>query len=160
MMIRAIALSIFLSATAFAPAFAPAFAVEPSERLADPALEARAREVSQALRCVVCQNETIDESNAELAKDMRLLVRERIEAGDSNSQVIAYMVERYGDFVLLKPRFNAETLLLWLGPALLLLAGAVVVIRRLRSASATPIAPAPLSAEEQRALAEIERENS
>ena len=94
-------------ALAFVALFAVnAMAVEPNERLADPALEARARDVSQALRCVVCQNETIDESNAELAKDMRMLVRERIAAGDSNQEVLDYMVARYGDFVLLKPRFN------------------------------------------------------
>ena len=86
-----------------------AVAVEPSEMLKDPALEARAREVSKHLRCVQCQNETIDESNAEIARDMRLLVRERITAGDSNQQILDYMVSRYGDYVLLKPRFMAST---------------------------------------------------
>jgi cytochrome c-type biogenesis protein CcmH len=134
-----------------------AWAVNPNERLADPAQEARAREVSQALRCVVCQNETIDESNAELAKDMRLLVRERIAAGDSNEQVVAYMVQRYGDFVLLKPRFTAETLALWLGPAVLLIIGGLVAARRLRragTAAALTQATAPLSAEE---AAEVRR---
>ncbi|MDX2221610.1 MAG: cytochrome c-type biogenesis protein [Rhodospirillaceae bacterium] len=132
-----------------------AHAVEPNERLADPAAEARAREVSQALRCVVCQNETIDESNAELAKDMRLLVRERINAGDSNDQVIAYMVDRYGDFVLLKPRFTAETLALWIGPAVLLVLGGLAVARRLRRAP-TAAGPAPLSTEEAAALAALD----
>ena len=129
-------------------------AVEPDEMLKDPALEARAREVSQALRCVVCQNETIDESNAELAHDMRLLVRKRIAAGDSNQQVIAYMVGRYGDYVLLKPRFTATTLLLWCGPALLLVGGGLMLRQRLRN---TQAAPAPLSAEETAALAALER---
>jgi cytochrome c-type biogenesis protein CcmH len=148
-MIRLIA---FLMLAAWMPV---ALAVEPNERLADPAAEARAREVSKALRCVVCQNETIDESNAELAKDMRLLVRERIKAGDTNDQVIAYMVDRYGDFVLLKPRFTAETLALWIGPAVLLVLGGIAVARRLRR-TAAPAGPAPLSAEEAAALAALE----
>jgi cytochrome c-type biogenesis protein CcmH len=130
-------------------------AVNPHERLADPAQEARAREVSKALRCVVCQNETIDESHAELAKDMRLLVRERIAAGDSNEQVVNYMVQRYGDFVLLRPRFTPETLALWLGPALLLGIGALMAARRLRRAG-TPAQAAPaLSAEESAELGRL-----
>lgn len=104
-------------------------AVEPGEVLEDPALEARARVISQDLRCVVCQNETIDESNATLAQDMRRLVRQRINAGDTNEQVIAYMVDRYGDFVLLRPRFTSQTLLLWFGPILILVLGGVVVVR-------------------------------
>jgi cytochrome c-type biogenesis protein CcmH len=127
-----------------------AFAVEPNEMLADPALEARAREVSQSLRCVVCQNETIDESHAELARDMRLLVRRRIMAGDTNQQVLDYMVGRYGDFVLLKPRFTVETLALWLGPILVLILGGIALVRVLRRANP---APAPLSAEETAQLA-------
>jgi cytochrome c-type biogenesis protein CcmH len=111
-------------------------AVEPGEVLEDPALEARARVISQDLRCVVCQNETIDESNATLAQDMRRLVRQRINAGDTNEQVIAYMVDRYGDFVLLRPRFTSQTLLLWFGPILILVLGGVVVVRVMkRSAS-------------------------
>jgi cytochrome c-type biogenesis protein CcmH len=128
-------------------------AVEPSEMLKDPALEARAREVSKHLRCVVCQNETIDESNADIAKDMRLLLRARILAGDSNEQVIQFLVSRYGDYVLLKPRFMASTYLLWFGPFIVLLLGAAVVYRRLRG---TPVAgPAPLSPEEKAALEEL-----
>ena len=95
--------------------------------LKDPALEARAREVSKALRCVQCQNEAIDESNAEIARDMRILVRERLKAGDSNEQIIAYMTSRYGDYVRLMPRFTAKTLLLWFGPLAVLLLGAVAV---------------------------------
>ena len=104
-------------------------AVEPGEVLEDPALEARARVISQDLRCVVCQNETIDESNATLAQDMRRLVRQRINAGDTNEQVIAYMVDRYGDFVLLRPRVTPQTWLLWFGPILILVLGGVVVVR-------------------------------
>ncbi|MCB2106282.1 MAG: cytochrome c-type biogenesis protein CcmH [Rhodobacteraceae bacterium] len=143
-------------ALAFVALFAVnAMAVEPNERLADPALEARARDVSQALRCVVCQNETIDESNAELAKDMRMLVRERIAAGDSNQEVLDYMVARYGDFVLLKPRFNGETIVLWLGPLLLFGAGAAAVLRRVRKASDHAPTVAPLSDAEQKELAAL-----
>jgi len=99
----------------------PALAVEPSEVLSDPALEARARTIGQALRCVVCQNQSIDDSAAEVAHDMRRAVRERLTAGDSNDQVFAFMVARYGDYVLLKPPFKSGTLVLWLGAPLLLL---------------------------------------
>lgn len=101
------------------------YAVEPGERLADPALEERAREISKGLRCLVCQNQSIDDSDAELARDLRVLVRDRITAGDSDDEVIDYVVSRYGDFVLLKPPFNAGTLLLWLGPAVILLMGMI-----------------------------------
>lgn len=97
----------------------PAQAVEPREVLDDPVLEQRARKVSQGLRCVVCQNQSIDDSNAELARDMRILVRDRIVAGDSNQEVKNYMVSRYGDFVLLKPPFKPATYVLWFGPALI-----------------------------------------
>lgn len=96
------------------------WAVQPDEVLADPALEARARSLSLELRCPVCQNQSIDDSNAELARDLRLLIRERLVAGDSDPQVIAYLVDRYGAFIRLKPRFGADTLFLWLAPALLL----------------------------------------
>lgn len=145
---------VLLFALLFAPVLTGAVhAVEPSEMLKDPALEARAREVSKHLRCVVCQNETIDESNADIAKDMRLLLRTRILAGDSNEQVIQFLVGRYGDYVLLKPRFTARTYLLWFGPFIVLLAGAFVVYRRLRG---TPAAsPAPLTPEEKAALEEL-----
>jgi cytochrome c-type biogenesis protein CcmH len=129
-----------------------AFAVQPSEMLKDPTLEARARDVSKGLRCVVCQNESIDESNAEIAHDMRLLVRERITAGDTNQQIVDYMVSRYGDYVLLKPRFTSTTLLLWTGPFIILLIGGFIVAARLRSPG---VAAAPLSPEEQAALAAI-----
>ena len=132
----------------------PALAVDPSEMLKDPALEARAREIGQALRCVVCQNQSIDDSAAEVARDMRRAVRERLSAGDSDAQVFDFMVARYGDYVLLKPPFKAGTLLLWLGaPLLLLLAGGALLLaaRRQRPAAV----PSPLSAEEQRRLAEL-----
>jgi cytochrome c-type biogenesis protein CcmH len=105
----------------------PAFAVLPSEQLADPRLEARARAISQELRCVVCQNQTIDDSDADLAHDLRVLLRQRLKAGDTDQQAIAYLVNRYGDYVLLKPPFEAQTLLLWLGPLLVLVAGGVGV---------------------------------
>ncbi len=135
-----------------------ALAVEPKEMLKDPAQEARAREVSKQLRCVQCQNETIDESNAEIARDMRVLVRDRITAGDSNVQIIDYMVGRYGDYVLLKPRFMASTLILWLGPLLLLILGGVVVVSRLRRGDAQPLAP--LSPEEEIALTQMTNETT
>ncbi len=106
----------------------PAFAVEPSEMLPDPALEARARDIGRALRCVVCQNQSIDDSSAEVARDMRRAVRERLTAGDSDGQIYDFMVARYGDYVLLRPPFRWGTLLLWLGaPVLLLLAGGALL---------------------------------
>ena len=110
----------------------PAFAVDPGERLADPKLEQRARDLSANLRCMVCQNQSIDDSNAELARDLRLLVRERIVAGDSDEQVINYVVSRYGEFVLLKPRFSAKTLILWGAPAFLFGLGLVVAFAYVR----------------------------
>ena len=127
-------------------------AVEPSEMMADPRLEARARVVSQALRCVVCRNESIDDSNAELAHDMRMLVRRRIAAGDTNAQVLQYMVGRYGDFVLLNPRFMTSTVLLWLGPLIILILGGVGLIRVVNRARP---AAAPLSPQEKLALAKL-----
>ncbi|SNS62716.1 cytochrome c-type biogenesis protein CcmH [Azospirillum sp. RU38E] len=114
---------------------APAFAVMPDEKLADPAMEARAREISKELRCLVCQNQSIDDSNADLARDLRVLVRERLVAGDSNDQVLAYVTDRYGDFVLLRPPLKSYTLVLWAGPfAVLLVAGlgTAVYLRRRR----------------------------
>ena len=106
----------------------PSFAVNPSEVLKDPALETRARDVSQNLRCLVCQNQSIDDSDAELARDLRLLVRERIKAGDTNTQVIDYVVSRYGDFVLLKPPFKAGTIVLWVGPVLAFIGGMIALV--------------------------------
>lgn len=126
--------------------------------LADPAAEARARVISKDLRCLVCQNQSIEESNAPLARDLRRLVRERIAAGDSDQGVREYLVARYGEWVLLTPRFNERTLLLWLGPLLLLIAGGAVVIglhRRNRKAIAAQAAPTPLSPEESHRVAEL-----
>ena len=110
-------------------------AVEPDEILSDPVLEARAREVSKEVRCLVCRNESIDDSNADLARDLRILVRERIVAGDTNEEVKDYLVDRYGEYVLLRPRFSISNAFLWLaGPVLFLLGliAAVVYIRRRR----------------------------
>ena len=141
----------------------PAHAVEPDEILDDPVLEARARDISAGLRCLVCQNESIDASNADLAKDLRLLVRERLVAGDSDEEVRAFMVARYGDFVLLKPPVKPETYFLWFGPAAILLLGALgvgVYLRRRATAQGDEQArdrgtPAPLSAAEQARLARL-----
>jgi len=110
----------------------PAWAVEPSERLANPALEARARAISRELRCLVCQNESIDESNASLAHDLRLLVRRRLVFGDTDQQVRNYIVARYGIFVLLDPPFEPVTWLLWLGPPALVLGAGAILLRRRR----------------------------
>lgn len=129
-----------------------AFAVEPSERLADPALEARARGISAELRCLVCQNESIDESHADLAHDIRVLVRERLTAGDSDVQARQAVVDRYGEFVLLRPRIEPATWLLWFGPVTLLVLGfgCTVLWLRRRVAEGTP--PAPLDAMERQRL--------
>lgn len=135
-------------------AAAPAGAVEPDEMLDDPALEQRARELSAEIRCVVCQNESIDSSNAEIARELRILVRERLVAGDSDRQVLDYLVARYGDFVLLRPPMKPETYLLWFGPFVMLLLGAAAVFlyfRRQGSAAAPPA----LSAEEEQRLARL-----
>jgi cytochrome c-type biogenesis protein CcmH len=129
----------------------PARAVEPSERLADPVLEARARAISQELRCLVCQNESIDDSGADLAHDLRVLLRERITAGDSDAQAIKYIVDRYGQFVLLKPPVEPATYALWFGPAVLLLVAAVgtaIYLRRKRPEDA----PRPLDEAERHRL--------
>ncbi len=109
-----------------------AFAVKPDEMLSDPALEARARSLSAGLRCMVCQNQSIDESDADLARDLRVLVRDRLKAGDSDTQVIDYVVSRYGEFVLLKPRFEWRTALLWGAPVFLLLIGGAFMMRAAR----------------------------
>ena len=131
-----------------------AHAVRPDEMLPDPALEARARDIGKDLRCLVCRNQSIDDSEADLAHDLRVLVRERIAAGDSDRQVVDYVVARYGDFVLLKPPFQLDTWLLWGGPALVLLVGLWGLGRYLRR-QAHMTAPPPLSADEQRRLAGI-----
>jgi cytochrome c-type biogenesis protein CcmH len=133
---------------------APAFAVNPDEVLADPALEARARAISAELRCMVCQNQSIDDSNAELAKDLRLLVRERLTNGDTNEQVMNYIVSRYGEFVLLKPRFETKTILLWGAPLLLAVAGGLSLIVFARKWVGRPTG-SKLTAEEQARLREL-----
>ena len=150
---RRILIALGLAAAAFAAS--PALAVNPDEMLKDPKLEARAREISAELRCLVCQNQSIDDSNAELAKDLRVLVRERLKAGDTNEQTLAYLVDRYGEFVLLRPSFPAHNLLLWLGPPIILLLGATGVFFALRRRRAVPGDVAPLSAEEKARLDEI-----
>ena len=127
---------------------APAFAVQPDEMLADPAQEARARAITITLRCPVCQGESIDDSNAPISRDLRLLVRERILAGDSDAQVVDYVVARYGEFVLFKPRTTGSGLALWLAGPLMLLAGGALAFGVLRRRQAAPEAP-PLSPEEQ-----------
>ena len=130
----------------------PALAVQPDEVMKDPALEARARSLSAELRCLVCQNQSIDDSDAPLARDIRLLIRERIGQGETNDAVRAYLVSRYGDFILLKPPFKPETLLLWLSPVLTLGLGLVVVLfARRRVPSETP----RLTEEEEARLAAL-----
>jgi len=132
----------------------PAHAVRPDEMLRDPVQEARARDISKELRCLVCRNQSVDDSDADLAHDLRVLVRERITAGDSNHQVIDYVRARYGDYVLLRPRFKYDTWLLWGGPFVMLLLGGLGLARFLRrQAVATP--PPPLSADERQRLARL-----
>jgi cytochrome c-type biogenesis protein CcmH len=137
-----------------------AFAVQPDEIMSDPAMEARARDLSRELRCMVCQNQSIDDSEAPLARDLRLLVRERIAAGDSDAQVIDFLVARYGEFVLLKPRLKPHSLLLWLLPPLALAGGGFALWthgrRRARSAAADDQSLLGLTAVEQARLSAAE----
>jgi cytochrome c-type biogenesis protein CcmH len=146
----ALALTLFMAA--------PAFAVLPDEVLADPALEARARTISSQLRCLVCQNESIDDSNADLAREIRLIVRERLVAGDTDEQVMQYLVDRYGEFVLLKPVFAPHTLILWTAAPIVLVIGgiAIVLAARRKRASAEP-QETELTPDEQRALDELQK---
>lgn len=131
----------------------PLAALQPDERLQDPVLESRARDISKSLRCLVCQNQSIDDSDAPLARDLRIVVRERLQQGDSDDQVVRYVTARYGDFVLLKPPFKPATWLLWFGPAaILLLGGAMLIAVHRRRGGATP---PPLSDEERRRLADL-----
>jgi cytochrome c-type biogenesis protein CcmH len=134
---RILLLSILL--TVLAPSLARA--VQPDEVLPNPKLEARARAISAGLRCLVCQNESIDDSKADFARDVRLLVRERLKLGESDEQVRAFMVKRYGDFILLKPPFDLETAFLWGMPALVLAAGGIALLFGLRRLQSTPAAP-------------------
>ena len=153
-MMRKLFLALFLFVSAL-----PALAVNPDEMLADPALEARARAISAELRCMVCQNQSIDDSNAELAKDLRVLVRERLKRGDTDQQVFDYLVSRYGEFVLLKPRFSMKTLILWGTPAALILLGGTALLLTALSRRRAPAGPKPLSADEEARLKDLlERE--
>jgi len=138
-------------------ALSPARAVLPDEVMNNPAQEARARDLSRELRCMVCQNQSIDDSEAPLARDLRLLVRERIAAGDSDAQVIDFLVARYGEFVLLKPRFERRTLALWLVPPLLLIVGAIALWlhARRRGKGGMDAASRPLTEEEQARIAAL-----
>lgn len=139
-----------LAILAVLASLSPAFALSPDELLTDPALEHRAREISAQLRCLVCQNQSIDDSDAPLAKDLRTLVREQLVAGKSDREIMDYVVERYGEFVLLKPPFSLSTLLLWGTPfAVLLIAGVALILRRRRPET---VPEAPLSDAERQAL--------
>jgi len=160
-----------LTLAAFVTVFAATAvqALEPGEILKDPVLEARARVIGKQLRCVVCQNQSIDDSNAELAGDMRVLVRKRLTNGDTNAQVIAYMVDRYGDFVLLDPPFKGSTVVLWVAPGVIAVFAGLLLLtlfRRRTTADGTRVLlspgpqAVPLSAEEQRRLDQILKEDN
>jgi cytochrome c-type biogenesis protein CcmH len=147
----------------------PAWAVNPDEVLSDPVMENRAREISRGLRCLVCQNQSIDDSDADLAKDLRIIVRERLTAGDSDAQVVDFVVSRYGDYVLLKPPFKLATLVLWLGPAAIAGGGLIAVLmffrrRRTGESAVQPAAvltrPPPLSNEENRRIEELLKDDA
>jgi len=145
---------LILAATLLAFA-GPAGAVTPDEQLPDPALEARARSLSQQIRCVVCQNQTIDESDALLARDLRVILRERLAAGDTDKQAEDYLVARYGSYVMLKPPFQADTVALWLGPAAVLVFGGLGVGLYLRSRSRKAADQGPLGDEDEAELARL-----
>ncbi len=143
---------IVLFSVALALMSSPAFAVEPDEILADPALEARARALTQELRCVVCQNQSVDDSDAPLARDMRVLVRERIKAGETDEEVRAFVVARYGKFVLLRPPLEGDTLILWFAPFAVVGLGVLAAWAYIRSLASQPQTAAPLSATEEDAV--------
>lgn len=149
---RALLTALILALAIASFAAGPARAVQADEVLTDPALEARARDISAGLRCLVCQNQSIDDSDAPLAKDLRLLVRERLKAGDSNGEVVDFIVARYGEFVLLKPRLSRGTLLLWFATPAVLAAAMVLIFLGYRRRRAASEALAPLSAGEKRRL--------
>jgi cytochrome c-type biogenesis protein CcmH len=136
----------------------PALAVQPDEILEDPALEARARELSEGLRCLVCRNENIDESNADLARDLRLAVRERLVAGDSDEEVTAYLTDRYGEYVLLRPRADGANLVLWLAGPTMLLGGICIALVALGRRRGRPSAEAELTEAERERLAALLKE--
>jgi len=149
-MLRSLLLAFLLLLSAL-----PAGAVQPDEMLKDPVLEARARELSEELRCMVCQNQSIDDSDATLAKDLRILVRERLTAGDSNDAVKAFLVARYGDFILLRPPFEWRTLLPWTAPFLLLIIGGAFALLGARRWRRSAVVPKPLDEVEKKRLDEI-----
>lgn len=154
---RAIALALALALSVIIPARA----VQPDEMLADPNLEARARTLSAELRCMVCQNQSIDDSDAPLAHDIRVLIRERLTKGESNDAVKVFLVSRYGDFILLKPPLKGATVLLWGAAPFILIAGAAFLIAATRRRGRAPLTPAPLtSAEEQRVAALLNKSES
>lgn len=136
--------------------FGAAIAVEPSEVLKDPGLEARARELSKEIRCLVCQNQSIDDSNADLARDLRVVVRERLTAGDSDDQILDFLVRRYGDYVLLRPPVKASTYALWFGPIVIFILGVIglIIFMRGRRPAAAPQV-AELSDDEQKRIADL-----
>jgi cytochrome c-type biogenesis protein CcmH len=149
-------IAVFFAALMLASSASNTVAVEPAEALADPALEARAREIGRDLRCLVCQNQSIDDSDADLARDLRVLVRERLQAGDSDQQVVDYVVSRYGDFVLLRPPLKPSTYVLWFGPALILgLAVVAIVFYYRRMNSQVMSAAAPLNSTDEERLAQL-----
>jgi cytochrome c-type biogenesis protein CcmH len=145
-------LAFLLSLAFFHAAAMPAIAVQPDEVLKDPALEARARAISEGLRCLVCQNQSIDDSDAPLAKDLRVLVRERLKAGDSDKKIIDFVVARYGEFVLLKPRLLPHTWLLWFATPVVFVAALGLIWLAFRRRKLAAQGPAPLSLDEQRRL--------
>jgi cytochrome c-type biogenesis protein CcmH len=147
--------ALFLAAAVCLSLAGAARAVQPDEVLPDPALEARARAISEGLRCLVCQNQSIDDSEAPLAKDLRLLVRERLKAGDSDQEIVDFIVARYGEFVLLKPRFESQTLLLWLATPAVFLAAILLVASAYRRRKSAQEQTAPLSVNEQQRLKQL-----
>ena len=149
MRIRLLAL---LAALFLALPFGSAFAVNPLEQLQDKKLEARAREISAGLRCLVCQNQSIDDSDAPLARDLRLIVRQQLQKGSTNQQVVDYVADRYGEFVLLNPRLHINTLILWLTPLLLLAGGGLLASRMIRRQPEKTPAAQPLTPDEQKEL--------
>lgn len=145
-------------ALAFMICAGPAFAVQPDEVLKDPRLEARARDLSHNLRCLVCRNESIDDSNAALARDLRLLLRERLTAGDTDEQAVAYIVDRYGEYVLLNPTASGSNLILWLAGPLMLLAGFGIAVAGLQRRASTPEPEVGIGPEDRARLDKLLRE--
>lgn len=145
---------VFMAAFLLLGSMISAHAVTPDEMLDDPVLEERARDISANLRCLVCQNQSIDDSNAELARDLRLLVRERLVDGDTNAEVVDYIVSRYGEFVLLKPRFSVRTLALWFMPLVILVLGASILVLGARN-RAKAQAESTLSPKEEADIARL-----